>query len=450
MSRAPRFYLGAGIALLLGLLAIYLLSQLQPYPDTVKHGPAPEVADNPYLAAELFLRQQGIKVQRSDNLAGLSKLPSDGQTLMLFSDRQSLPARQTEQLLAWVAKGGHLVVVSDRLWDEEDGASGDPLLDPLGIQQYLTEDLDKEKEKEKETEADAEDSDSASDSTEAPSHDPDLLIQEAVETSPAQGNEEDEDATETYPQLTKLYLPNEQAPAYIEFDTDYHLLDSQNRAHAWANSDQATHMLQLFHGDGLLTVLTDSWIWENYDIDRYDNAWLLWYLAQDSAVTLVYRADRDNLFSLLLRHFPLALLLLSLLILLSLWHFGMRQGAILAPASRARRQLEEHLRGSADFLLRRSGQLSLLQSLQRDIQQRARRRQPGFESLPVAEQWRALAQLSRLPTSTVSQIMRPQPEVSLSASDFTQQIRQLQTLRNSLESAPSNLRARPAATHQPL
>ena len=43
-----------------------------------------------------------------------------------------------------------------------------------------------------------------------------------------------------YPQLTKLYLENEKAPAYLDFDTDYHLYDSQNRAHAWANSDGAT------------------------------------------------------------------------------------------------------------------------------------------------------------------------------------------------------------------
>ncbi|MDT9165905.1 DUF4350 domain-containing protein, partial [Escherichia coli] len=79
-----------------------------------------------------------------------------------------------------------------------------------------------------------------------------------------------------YPYLTKLYLENEQAPAYVDFDTDFHLYDAKNRAHAWANSDQATHMLQLYHGDGLVTVLTDAWIWRNDSIADYDNAWLLW------------------------------------------------------------------------------------------------------------------------------------------------------------------------------
>ena len=76
-------------------------------------------------------------------------------------------------------------------------------------------------------------------------------------------------------------------------------------------------------------------------------------------MTLLYHADSDGLARLLLRHFPLALLVLALLIIASLWHLGMRHGPLQAPASRARRQLEEHLRGSADFLLRRSGQHSL-------------------------------------------------------------------------------------------
>jgi hypothetical protein len=110
----------------------------------------------------------------------------------------------------------------------------------------------------------------------------------------------------------------------------------------------------------------------------------------------------------------------------------MRHGPLQAPASRARRQLEEHLRGSADFLLRRSGQHSLLKGLQQDINRRARRRHPGFEKLAVAEQWQVLGRLTRLPAKDISQAMRPLPPQRLSASDFTRQVAHLQTLRNAL------------------
>jgi hypothetical protein len=235
-----------------------------------------------------------------------------------------------------------------------------------------------------------------------------------------------------YPQLTQLYLENEDAPAYFNFDTDFHLYDAEDRAHAWANSDAATHLLQLYHGDGLISVVSDSWIWQNGNIGEYDNAWLLWYMTQDSQVTLLYRADRDNLLSLLTEHFPQALVSLALLLAFALWHLGQRQGPLLQPVTRNRRQLQEHVRASADFLLRHNGQHNLLQGLQQDIQRRARHRHPGFERLPVAEQWQVLGRLTRQPSSLISQAMRPLPKQRLAAADFTRQVANLQTLRNAL------------------
>lgn len=397
MNKRRQLILASALVLGLGLLGLYLLSRAQPYEETVEHGPAPEAQANPYLAAEHFLRQQGLQVQRADDLQLLSTLPSAGQTLVLLGDRQGMSPRQAERLLAWAAKGGHLVFVAERLWDEEEGKSGDLLLDSLDLQQYPSDDLD-------EPEAEIE------------------------ETTPESG-----DATaKAYPELTQLYLENEQAPAYFSFDTGFHLYDAANRAHAWANSAAATHLVQLYHGDGLVSVLSDSWIWQNDRIAEYDNAWLLWYLSQDSGVTLLYHADRANLPSLLLRYFPQALLALALLLGLGLWRAGMRQGPLQAPVSPSRRQLQEHLRGSAEFLLRRSGQHCLLQGLQGDIQRRARHRHPGFERLGVTEQWQVLARLTRLPSRAISQAMRPLPEQRLSAVDFTRQVAHLQILRNAL------------------
>lgn len=396
MSRRAGFILAMALLLVLGLLASYVLGKLEPYEDVIEHGPAPEVASSPYLAAEHFLRKQGIAARRAEGLDVLDGLPSEGQTLMLLADRGNMTSRQVERVLQWTAGGGHLLFIAERLWDEEEGKSGDLLLDLLGVQQYMSDELDDE------------------------------------EASEAEAENEQNEEHEAYPQLTKLYLENEQAPAYIAFDTDFHLYDAQNRAHAWANSDSATHLLQLYHGDGLITVLSDPWIWQNRTINEYDHAWLLWYLSQDSAVTLLYHADSDGLARLLLRHFPLALLVLALLIIASLWHVGMRHGPLQAPVSRARRQLEEHLRGSADFLLRHGGQHSLLRGLQQDINRRARRRHPGFEKLAVAEQWQVLGRLTRLPAKDISQAMRPLPPQRLSASDFTRQVAHLQTLRNAL------------------
>jgi len=253
--------------------------------------------------------------------------------------------------------------------------------------------------------------------------------EQAAEPASGDGTEEPADA---YPELTKLYLENEQAPAYIGFDPDFHLYDANNLAHVWANSGEATHLLQIYHGDGLISIVSDAWIWQNVNLGSYDNAWLLWYLSQDSAVTLVYNADRDGLLSLLQRHFTPALLALGLLLVLTLWHVGQRRGPLLQPPAASRRQLQEHLRAGADFLLRHGGQQRLLSNLQQDILRRARRRHPGFERLAVADQWQILGRLSRQPSTVISQAMHPLGQKRLSASDFTRQVAHLQTLRNAL------------------
>lgn len=390
MNRLHVRLLIAGAVLLLALLTIWLGSQLQRYEDVVEHGPAPQARSNDYLAAELFLRDLGLQVARHDGIAGLGTLPSSGQTLLLLGERRNMTPRQTERLLDWAAAGGHLVVVAERLWDEKTGKSGDLLLDRLNLQQYSTRDLDEEA--------------------------------QSPQSSTA----------EQHPQLTKLYLENESAPAYLAFDTDFHLYDADNRAHAWANSAGATHMLQLQHGNGLVTALTDSWIWQNRNIDEYDHAWLLWYLTQDSEVTLVHRSEHDGLLAQLRKHFPETLTALGLLILFALWHVGQRFGTLLPAASPARRQLQEHLRGSAEFLLRHGREQSLLQRLQQDIQRRANVRHPGFEQLPLSGQLTLLAQLSSLPPASIEQAMRPTPQQRLSATEFTRQVAYLQTLRNAL------------------
>lgn len=240
------------LALLLAAVLAFAASRMTSYEEIIDHGPAPQVRSTPYLAAEQFLATQGRTVIRAESLAALAELQPDKQILLLLGDRGEMTAKQSEQLLKWVANGGHLVFVAERIWDERAASSGDLLLDTLGLQQY-----------------------------------------ETTSKKPADSARQLSEA-ETAARLTRLYLENENAPAYLDFDTGFHLYDAQKKAHAWANSPGATHMLQLQHGAGLITALTDSWIWQNERIDRYDHAWLLWYLTQDREVTFIYSTDRKS------------------------------------------------------------------------------------------------------------------------------------------------------------
>lgn len=385
MSR-PFLWVGLLLVGLLGVGSYFLWSNAVPYDEVIDHGPSPEARANPYLAAEHFLRQHGLSVQHANGLERLATLPATGNSLLLLGERSNMSPRQVEQLLAWAKAGGHLLLVAEALWDEESGKSGDLLLDRLHLQQTLSDEPEE----------------------------------------PAQARKK------RAPDLTKLYVDNETAPAYFSFDTDFNLTDPKHLAQFSANSAKSSHLMQLKLGQGNVTVITDSDLWKYPAIGKHDNAWLLWYLNQGTDVTLLFNSDVDDLFTLLLRYFPQALVALAALLALALWHAGMRQGPMRAPAPKARRQLLEHLQASADFLLRRSAQGVLLHALQRDILRAARRRHPGFEHLETAEQQQALEQLTRQPSHVISQALGPLPAKRLSSADFSRQVASLQTLRNAL------------------
>jgi len=405
MSRRLGILVAALVVVSVIAAAVPWLKKLEHYQETVDQGPSPEVRANPYLAAETFLRQRGISVRTTQALNTLPDTGEQAQTLMLLDTREKMTPAEVKRVLSWTRAGGRLLFVAEQLWDEEKGRSGDPLLDQLQIRQFLTRDL-REQDKRREREQ----------------------LKPVIPLSTP-----DVKAPPTpWPELTRLYVQNESDPAYMSFDPAFHLDDPQDHAQSWANSADATHMLQMVYGDGLITVLTDADLWKTRAIGKYDNAWLLWYLSQDSDVTMLLRTDHDDLFGLLWKYFPQALLALALCLGAGLWHAGMRQGPLQPEPSLARRQLGEHLRASADFMLRRRGQQALLRALQQDILRRARQRHPGFGALPVTEQWQMLARVTRQPTSGIGHALRPRLEERLSSSEFTRQVAYLQTLRNAL------------------
>lgn len=405
MSRRTWILVIALLMLGLATASAPLLNRLERYQEVVDQGPSPEVRANPYLAAETFLRQRGIHVTTTQTLGSLPQTGSQPQTLMLLGSREKMTPSDVRRLLDWTRAGGRLLFVAEQLWDEKKGRSGDLLLDQLQIRQYLTHDV-REQDKQRER----------------------MLNQPVIPlTAP-----EVEPPTTPWPELTRLYVENETDPAYMSFDPAFHLDDPENQAQSWANSADATHLLQMMYGKGLITVLTDADLWKTQAIGKYDNAWLLWYLSQDSDVTLLLRTPHEDLPALVWKYFPQALFALALLIGAGLWHNGMRQGPLQPLPPQARRQLSEHLRASADFMLRRQGHQAMLRALQQDILRCARQRQPGFDQLPVTEQWQILARMTGQSTRDIGRALRPRLDERVSNIEFTRQVAYLQRLRNAL------------------
>lgn len=200
-----------------------------------------------------FLQAQEINAVIRKDISQLAAPSSGLHTLVLLSDDADFIAQHQQELLTWVSAGGHLIVSAAQ---QHRNGSAPSLLQVLNISRQPT----------------------------TAHH-----AQDNSATTPIPFL-----ATADTPSLTRLYLENEQSPAYLAFSNNYHLEDHGNRAHAWANSDKGTHLLQLLHGAGLITLLSDLQLWHTPAISQYDHAWLLWYLSQDTEVTLLTPPNKPH------------------------------------------------------------------------------------------------------------------------------------------------------------
>ena len=337
-----------------------------------------------------FLQVQEINAVMRQDISQLAT-PSNGlHTLVLLSEDSDFITQHQQELLTWVRAGGHLIVSAA---SQQHNGPASSLLEVLNISRQP-----------------------------ATAH----HAQDNSATTPIPLS-----APADMPSLTRLYLENEQSPAYLAFSNHYHLEDHDNRAHAWANSDKGTHLLQLLHGAGLITLLSDLQLWHTPEISQYDHAWLLWYLSQDTEVTLLTPPT-----SLIQQStgWPKHTALYSLLVLLLLGaaeYFRRRVTASRTP------HLSTHALSKAQVQalkkLSSSGQRNLILTLQKEIQQRAQQYEPVFADALVAEQWHLLAQLSALPLSFIARCMQPPTAETLRIQALAQQIAHLRQLINALQ-----------------
>lgn len=357
---------------------------------------APPSVSAPYQSARAFLQAQGLVNHTTTTWTALDTLPAAGNSLMLLDRQTPLSTQQVDQLLDWVRRGGRLLALADALWDEASATSGDALLDRLQIRVQLSAQL--------------------------------------PQLPPA--------ADDKYPSLTKLYLEDEEAPAYFSFDTQRHLDDPTGKVQAWANSNGATHLMQMAYGDGLITLVSDAQLWKREQIQRYDNAWLLWYLNQGSEVTWLFEPVTE----VPKPYMPWVLAALLLAAGSGLWWIATRRRAPQGSSLLDRHELHL-LREHGRRCLREQGPHSFLGTLRRDVLQRACLHHPGFDTLAVAEQWQVLAQLSQNSTRSIGAALMPAGRQRLSSRAFTHAVAQLQSLRDSL--GPMSIGARTGHTARP-
>ncbi|WP_315385405.1 DUF4350 domain-containing protein [uncultured Stenotrophomonas sp.] len=133
MSARLRWLLVLGVLLALGVpLAIVFLRTHEKVTHTEHLPPQGEASYNPLYVLGQALRADGLGTHGSPRIDLPRMQLAPGDTVLLLQDSVDVPAPTAQALLAWVERGGHLLLRTSSPYKDDDTAQG-PLLDALGV-----------------------------------------------------------------------------------------------------------------------------------------------------------------------------------------------------------------------------------------------------------------------------------------------------------------------------
>ncbi len=399
--------------------------------------PAHESAEarrNKYLALGRLLERMGHPVAAHRDLAKLGQLPEPPATVFLPLNRAALGEARSQALLDWVARGGHLVVVTYTVWGIPEGedrtdpdadviVSGRPdlLLDRFGLRQRQV------------------------------SSAPVLPEEPAAETEIEEGEEtpDDDAPTPVAPTFSdllkgdfdgasreKAYATLEEGdePLALEFDDDLWWDDTQGSVVWSVEGDVGAHLVEVEHGKGRIAALTSDEPLVNATLGEADHAefvvrWLRDGRDGRAPVWIFTGAEWPSVLTLARRHAAPVLAAGAALFALWLWRALFRFGPALPAPDPARRRWLEHLEAAGRFHWRQDRGRVLLASLREDVSRELARKRPAWPRLPEAERWERLAHASGL---TPEQVVNALRDDARTPRGFAAAVRALERLRAAL------------------
>ena len=335
-----------GLLLLAALGAAWFYNNFERVPYKERVGPSSEVRLRPYLAAQRFAERMEVKASEVRSLPELDALTPGG-ALLLPARRQALEPRRLGQIVAWVDRGGHLLV------EAELAGVPDPLLDLLAVRRTAVE----------------------------PGAGKPLLVDVG----------EGRRLAVSLP--LRMGLQAQQARELL----------------VYAGARDAPQLASYRRGAGFVTVAAGLQFATNRLIGENDHAEFLWHLLNLNRSTPTLQVfnspQRLSLLRFLQQNAPQALGAGLALLLLWLWRIAPRFGPVAPDPAPARRRLLDHLRASGRYYWA-SGLRSKLVVAARDAAlRRLARAQPDFPGAPQKEKVSRLASLLGISHEEASQFL---------------------------------------------
>lgn len=316
-SRSP-LLIGLTLLSLVGVLfALWFVNNFEYVSEQVRGNMGTEARRNPLLAAQHFLSRLDISAESQTGRQLMIEPPSRPGLLLIRDLGPPLASSRLASLLAWVERGGTLVVTPGSAMEE---GAGHPLLEQFALTLQSDDSLEEEQEEE--------------------------------EAGP-------------------VLLPWSEVSLEIDFDPGrWFSVDNDNPY--WATPDESfPHLVRFPWGEGSITFLSDNDFLSNARIGEKDHALLLANLAEDvDQAWLLYNSQMPSLLALLWRHAPYLLISLALFAIALVWHLRQRSGPLLVPHVTGHRNLLEHLQASAQFAWRHNPSVGMLEAARNEVEKR--------------------------------------------------------------------------------
>jgi hypothetical protein len=331
-----------------GIFSYWFLQNFEYVSEQVRGNLGKEARRNPLLAAERYLSHLGLTVQSHSGRQLLVDPPSQPGLLLVRDLGPPLPESRVSTLLAWVERGGQLVVAPGNAMEE---GARHPLLAHFSV----------------------------------------LLETEESSDSEQQG---------------PITVAWNEVLLEVDFDSDRWLSVDSEEPHFALPDDGYPHLLRFSWGAGKVTFLSDNDFLTNAQIGESDHALLLAYIAGDvDDAWLLYDSQMPSLISLLWRHAPYLLITLALFGIVVIRQLQHTTGPRLSPRITKHRDLLEHLQASAEFAWRHNPSVGLLETSRREVEKRWLASHPLLQKLDQQARCNWLAQQTGMTAESIQRAL---------------------------------------------
>jgi hypothetical protein len=223
-----------------------------------------------------------------------------------------------------------------------------------------------------------------------------------------------------------VFFPDELALEFTEYS-------DINESMYTTGNNFGIHLAQTNYGDGILTILSHSSIWESRNIGNNDNAYLLAsFIDETNPFNMIYNVRRESLWQLLKKYGFETIAVTAFLIFIWLWHKIVRTGRILAPPSRNRRAFTDHVMAVSEFHMAENNQHLLLNAVKNAIFDELLKRDHRFDQYDTNVQAGFIAEWCSLNEKSVHQWLLFFDEPNNNQLAFIQQMQMANTIRKQL------------------